>query len=110
MHPESSLGDVYAQFEDIAQIMPSEILQVSVDIVHESEIALGFPLKYYIVDCLVVPAPELFAQLYGVVRELSSSVDIIVSIFDKADKEYFFGLGDVIRRIKLAVGAATSKF
>merc|ERR1712151_1002358 len=109
MLPKSLLGGAYAQFETNAKFTPSEFSQVSVDIVDSLEDALaekknisksGVSFNYYIAACLTVPTPGLLAQFYGIGPEVSSSVDFMLPIFDNDDNEYFFGLGDVIQRIK----------
>jgi hypothetical protein len=119
MLPRSLLGGAYAQFEINAKFTPSEFSQVSVDIGDSLEDALaekknisksGVSFNYYIAACLTVPTPGLLAQFYGIGPELSSSVDFMLPIFDNDDNEYFFGLGDVIQRIKESVGPANSKF
>jgi len=119
MLPRSLLGGAYAQFEINAKFTPSEFSQVSVDIGDSLEDALaekknisksGVSFNYYIAACLTVPTPGLLAQLYGIGPELSSSVDFMLPIFDNDDNEYFFGFGDVIKRIKESVGTANSKF
>merc|ERR1712217_825821 len=93
MLPRSLLGGAYAQFEINAKFTPSEFSQVSVDIGDSLEDALvekknisksGVSFNYYIAACLTVPTPGLLAQ--------------------------FYGIGDVIQRIKESVGPANSKF
>merc|ERR1712179_393294 len=119
MLPRSLLGGAYAQFEINAKFTPSEFSQVSVDIGDSLEDALaekknisksGVWFNYYIATVLTIPAPQLLAELYGVGPELSSTWDFLLPIFDNEGREHFFGLSDVIQRIKQSVGATNSNF
>merc|ERR1711920_800359 len=119
MWPRSLFGGGYAQFDINARLTPSEFAQVSVDIGDRLEDALaeksnisksGVWFNYYIATVLTIPAPQLLAEIYGVGPELSSTMDFVLPIFDNDDNEHFFGLGDVIQRIKQSVGATKSNF
>merc|ERR1712232_998288 len=119
MWPRSLFGGGYAQFDINARLTPSEFSQVSVDIGDSLEDAIaeknnisksGVWFNYYIATVLTVPAPQLLAQFYGVGPELSSTLDFLLPIFNNDDNEHFFGLGDVIRRIKQSVGVTNSNF
>jgi hypothetical protein len=117
--PKSLFGGAFASFEINARLTPSEFSQVSVDIGDSLEDAIaeknnisksGVWFNYYIATVLTVPAPQLLAQFYGVGPELSSTLDFLLPIVDNDDNEHFFGLGDIIRRIKQSVGATNSNF
>jgi len=119
MWPRSLFGGGYAQFDINARLTPSEFSQVSVDIGDSLEDALaekknisksGVWFNYYIATVLTIPAPQLLAELYGVGPELSSTWDFLLPIFDNEGREHFFGLSDVIQRIKQSVGATNSNF